>query len=460
MKIILQIVSIYFLFNLGVSAQLYTIQNEFHYGDNIDNYLGEVIELEDKSLMLFSYSEDNFSDTTNLYIVKLDSSLNILWEKSHNLNLFFHTVFETIPVIKLTDDDFLIGFANSLIKLDLSGDIIWQKSFENQFTRIQDLAETESGYVLVGEDYVNGDYAGSVVEVDFSGKVIWSKYYGINTDHIISSIEITDDNNFLLCGHTDDVGGLAYQIWTLLLDNTGDIIAENTFGGVYHSYPFPKSLVRTSDGNYIILGSEAGGGFLAKVDPSGKLIWLQEYAAPHRQYLTKGYEQADGTFLLSGSSDPFPGNDPSSKFWIVKTDSIGNEIDEQIFNTSSGWDKGYSLMVGHKCELLFFGSTVQSPNRFDQTILCLENEITSIKEDTNSNNFLVYPNPASDKIQIHNNFSRSTLIQMFDITGRRIMNKMLEERTLSVSHLKPGIYLITLIDEDSQERETMKLVVD
>ncbi len=70
---------------------------------------------------------------------------------------------------------------------------------------------------------------------------------------------------------------------------------------------------------------------------------------------------------------------------------------------------------------------------------------------------LVYPNPASDFITI-GNISHSTHFQLFSVTGKLVLSKILESsEDVSVQGLKPGMYFYRLETKNQQQKG--KLVI-
>ncbi|MGY8950098.1 MAG: T9SS type A sorting domain-containing protein, partial [Flavobacteriales bacterium] len=70
---------------------------------------------------------------------------------------------------------------------------------------------------------------------------------------------------------------------------------------------------------------------------------------------------------------------------------------------------------------------------------------------------LIYPNPATDKIFISNLKEDNTLIKVYDINGRLVLeNKISNKEYLNISTLSKGIYQIKF--EGSDWNEIRKLI--
>ncbi len=76
----------------------------------------------------------------------------------------------------------------------------------------------------------------------------------------------------------------------------------------------------------------------------------------------------------------------------------------------------------------------------------------------NENNILIYPNPAHSKLQISGTNNAS--IRMSDSSGKEIMylQNYSNHKTIDISSLKPGIYFLKIIENNSQI--TKKLIIN
>jgi hypothetical protein len=72
---------------------------------------------------------------------------------------------------------------------------------------------------------------------------------------------------------------------------------------------------------------------------------------------------------------------------------------------------------------------------------------------------LIYPNPATDKIFISNLKENNTIVKVYDVNGRLVLeNKIYNEEYLNISTLSKGIYQIKF--EGSDWNETRKLILN
>ncbi|PIV57949.1 MAG: hypothetical protein COS14_12165, partial [Bacteroidetes bacterium CG02_land_8_20_14_3_00_31_25] len=84
------------------------------------------------------------------------------------------------------------------------------------------------------------------------------------------------------------------------------------------------------------------------------------------------------------------------------------------------------------------------------------NPINSITENTINNKLHVYPNPASGFIIIDN--SAHYKFQIFDITGRIILETIPANNQIDVTKIPNGLYIIKAIN--GKQQLTSKLIIN
>ena len=106
----------------------------------------------------------------------------------------------------------------------------------------------------------------------------------------------------------------------------------------------------------------------------------------------------------------------------------------------------------------------QPGNEFIDVAFLLEHDplFTGVDEQVDAKGFqtYIYPNPASDKVNIYLTKKSEYKINLFDVTGQNVLEIMVtsDSATLDVSAFAKGLYLIQITDTRSNEVITRKLV--
>ncbi len=111
---------------------------------------------------------------------------------------------------------------------------------------------------------------------------------------------------------------------------------------------------------------------------------------------------------------------------------------------------GYSLEYD-EAAMSWVVSTNDSPGELQAVVL--SNEENAIGE------FNLYPNPVtSDILMITSAKNNAKQVTIFDMLGKQVLSKTLVDKTLDVSSLQPGVYIIKITED--KKTATRKLVVE
>jgi hypothetical protein len=147
----------------------------------------------------------------------------------------------------------------------------------------------------------------------------------------------------------------------------GDGVWAKMFGGA--GVEIAKSVISTSDGNYVICGyrqdsiSVEDNIYVVKVDPAGNLIWEKTYGSEHSEMGEDIIETSDGNLLIAGSSGLYdlPGNNSGNNrdMYLLKTDQDGNILHEAYYWVMQGnqgaYDDGYAVCENSNGEYYIVG---------------------------------------------------------------------------------------------------------
>ena len=298
-----------------------------------------------------------------------------------------------------------------------SQDILWEKSYGGkQADYLMDAIPTpDYGFILAGSSL--SDKSGNKSEngmgnLDYwiwkmneKGDLDWQKSFGGSGSDFLQSIKTTSDGGFILAGTSNSSnenntetsrndkkeacrGG--DDFWIIKLDAKGNEMWQKTIGGIGQEKL--QSIVRTSDGGYVIAGSSSSPSsskgigseiisetgekelsdktapnygnmdyWMVKLDAKGNIQFQKTFGGKYEDELKSMEQTKDGGYLLGGYS-----NSPSSvstsiantlssgnkaqdnigvgDFWVLKLDKAG-EIEWQ---KTLGGDQDDNLYVVHQ----------------------------------------------------------------------------------------------------------------
>lgn len=91
-----------------------------------------------------------------------------------------------------------------------------------------------------------------------------------------------------------------------------------------------------------------------------------------------------------------------------------------------------------------------SNNSITQGFLQFKGSVVSIKENQNANTFNVYPNPASNEIKISTSYKEIFSVKIIDCLGREVLNSEVQNNSVDVSEINPGIYQMIILDKNKK----------
>ena len=400
-----------------------------------------------------------------------------------------------------------------IVKTDASGNKQWDKRFGGtSFDILNSVNQTpDGGYLLAGSSFsgISGDKTqvnqGAwdywLVKTNASGVKQWDRRFGGLEDDFITASCLTADGGCLIGGYSkSNPGGDKTQpcqgnwdYWVVKVNSQGNKVWDKTFGGNYTDWLFDMILV--SDGGFLLGGqsfSEASGDksepnhdatpagsdyWMVRIDAAGNKLWDRTFGGSEIEDISRVVELDDGGFLVSGESySPADGNktEPNlgiEQTWVVKTDSAGTFLWDKTIFTNGHDELGTAIPSGPDCFVVvnltmsdsggYVSENTKGNGDFWMVKLC--NIPNGIDEQQATNDWKIYPNPASGFIHLVAQESEEVMITFTDYTGRTShrMNQTFhyagEEITMDVASFTNGIYLIRIIGADGVV--TMKQLV-
>ena len=308
---------------------------------------------------------DNSRGKEDYWIVKLDATKNIVWQKT-----FGGTDDDRLRVLETTlDDGFILGGTSNstaggdktdagfnaaafpdmwILKLNSTGNIEWQRTLGGIYSDVPQsiVQNADSSYVIgawSGSDTIGGnktthmksfssDYW--VVKLDKKGSILWQKDYGgqaIYSTSTLTCLNKTNDGGYILGGtsysgtgatgvgndKTDTCRG-GNDYWIVKIDGNGTKQWDKTFGG--SKSDSPSSILQTSDNGYIVAGystSDSTGDktensiaktgiddyWIIKLNANGNMQWQNTIGGYNADYAKQVLQTVDGEYIVAGFSD-------------------------------------------------------------------------------------------------------------------------------------------------------------
>lgn len=289
-----------------------------------------------------------------------------------------------------------------IVKLDASGNISWEKSFgfQGDDMGISVMQTSDSGYLLTGvldvtssngqgntnrntARHAGGDYW--AIKLDSSGDLQWSRFFGGNFTDTAEGVVETVDGGFIIAGGSDsedtDVTNNkgTYDFWIIRIDANGNLVWEKSFGGEQSDEA--RAIVKTSDGNFVIAGDTrsntvdvsgnngAADFWLIKISSNGDLIWQKSIGGSGFDVARDVTTTRDNGFLISGSSRSSDGDVSENKgqndAWVVKVDNNGNPQWE-VSAGGSNIDFAYSVTELNNNAVIVVGDTASNDGDIEE----------------------------------------------------------------------------------------------
>ena len=123
------------------------------------------------------------------------------------------------------------------------------------------------------------------------------------------------------------------------IDESGNQILFNKIGG--HGDQLGSAICKTSDGNFLLLGSSNASGnrgqdvYLVKISPEGKKLWAKTFGGVNDDYGVDVLELNNGNYFVLANTNSFGKGDLD--IWMLWIDANGNLIREAT-NGAVGMD--------------------------------------------------------------------------------------------------------------------------
>ena len=321
--------------------------------------------------------ESNFLPNSKIFIVKTDMNGDFLW--SREINVGGHNLGNS--AIELEDGYLICGALNrnsALIKLNKeTGATIFSQTYNNGGTdAIEHAALTPNGIVAVGYNYAqdsnNTFYTegqGLAMFLDYDGNEIST----LNLSSYISQAYRIQyiNNELIISGLSEEA--LDFKVIKMSLD--GDIIWHQSYGGNNYDHCFGMDINNNGDiflAGHTLSGTQNWDTYTMKIDNNGSLVWEQKIGNPrgfNPQYIhdeSWGIKATNdgGCVTIAGTGDEYSysecnGNDCSDTWnaYLIKFNNNGVAEWETTFGSLDLFNYAYDW-AGEDIDLTSDGGAI------------------------------------------------------------------------------------------------------
>ncbi|MCF8450659.1 MAG: T9SS type A sorting domain-containing protein [Taibaiella sp.] len=377
-------------------------------------------------------------------------------------------------------------------KQDAGGNTVWQRNYskgKGSILRAM-MATEDGGYIMTGGAYqtdtnVLSLYGGSmtadiwVLKVDSNGYKVWSKVIGGTGNESVAALVPAPGNGCYVVGGTGSYdydctgnpgGGTAYLA---RLDHDGNMLWHRCLGGSSHDAATAACsnnkggvilAVNTSSNDVDVHNYHGGSDYWAvEVDSEGTIVWDNCYGTTGDEVPQAICKATDGSVWINGYT-----TDGYDDVYIVKADSVGILESSTLLSTYQQ-DRGlmiYPLINGYVLAGGYYyashGSFASLTNygTFDAFLAIFSPWNVGIKDKTSEKSgFKIYPNPATESVNIKAIDNSLCRITVYDILGRMMYdNTITKNIQIPVNEWRAGLYFVQIVSENGYT-EVQKLIV-
>ncbi len=223
-----------------------------------------------------------------------------------------------------------LGFSQSTYQIALGG---------SNVDVISDIEKTDDdGFMLIGfsSSFGMGGNDVALVKLGATGTVEWTKYYGGWGDDEGHDIKKMSNGDFILSGTTNSSGEGDKDIFVLRVDSDGNLLWSKTYGEWSWEQPRGKA-IEASNGDIIVIATTqsigAGGkdALFLRISSTGSLLINKTYGNQDNDWEHDYVQMNNGDIVVSGR---FNHSNDGSFGTLLKVDEYGNLIWAKTYNTS------------------------------------------------------------------------------------------------------------------------------
>lgn len=425
------------------------------------------------------------------YLTKIDLDGNILWTKSIAAGSWASSIQQTFDKGYIITGYAVVGdYHICLVKTDSVGNVVWSKISASSLGEGGQCVKqcSDSSYVITGytNDFGAGAQDAFLLKVDTSGNFKWMKTYGGIWEDIGYHLEQTSDNGFVISGRTESFGpniGTARNVYLVKTNPIGDVMWTKAYGSVINNGYCVK---QTIDNGYIVVSNPSTLQVI-KTDSLGHTGGCNEYNTNTIESSVSPALVSRSTFNgsvgISNNANTITGQslitmktvcpattvdvkllsfvvsaadcktltlkwqtaqELNNKGFEIESSIDGYQFNKIAFVIGRGINSGvhaYSYNISGLSKKVYYFRLKQID--FDGHFSY--SAIVSSKNICDQNTFYVFPNPIKNTFQITGLTSYRNNIQIFSITGIKILEWINTSRNnFHIPNLPKGVYIIRI----------------
>lgn len=465
------LLSILLVSGLSIRAQ---IAFEKTYGNSQEEHGEGIVQLADSSYVVVG-STSSFGDlSTDLLLVRIDSSGNVMWSKAKGGS----NVDRGMEIIHTSDGNLaMVGFTNSygsggydvyFLKTNYDGNtLLWKTFGGTDWDLAYSLTETsDGGFVIGGETYSSGAGANDafLLKIDALGDSVWSQTYGGTGSDIAWSVEEAMNGDLLFAGETNSFGVGMRDAWIQRLDNLGNVIWSQTYGDTDDDVG--TDVAEMDNGNImftrntIVPGNTYWSAKQSKINPTNGLQMAeQNLNSPYDMFGTKiiDYPNRAATIAVGYLNPFFVGND----MWFFGLDTAGGMFFDPLCVGSGGSfggpgpDMANDVVATSDGGFAIVGDRAMGTGYNSIFLVKMMGDCAGTGVVTNDSIFVtglpeletelsIYPNPSSGQFSV-NIQSPDAILNFYSISGQLLGSHTLSAGNNEVNcQLSAGVYIVQL----------------
>lgn len=430
-----------------------TLWSRLYYGSN-NYFIVSVIQSFDGGYAVAGNVSGMVQGGNNTYLLKTDSSGNILWVKMFQTGLHPNYPFKLIQkpdsgyAIAGTYEPSIVNVGGAtLFMTDKSGNLLFSRKYGTDNSYFFSLQHTtDNGNVLCG----NKSNTNLWITKRNANGFTWSKSYSAipnSIDGTQAQILQAPDGGFLVgCTYTDYGAGLNRDYCIAKFDSTGNSIWVKTYGITDDDEI--QGISMTSDGGIVCVGTSTitsildGKINILRTDSAGNLLWAKTYGGAQGEGGLSINETADHGFIVLGYGTSYP----PYYAYLLKTDSLGNagcnltipvvQVANPSINVSTTPPQDSVLAV------TVITPTLSQSSGCGINTLCFYNPVSETK---NSSNIMLFPNPATSQFSVTASVFSEGEAAIYNLTGEKIYSGRLNGNLfVNCESFPRGIYFVKI----------------